>query len=433
MVIRKDKDNQLLKNTTYSLLGKVFAMLLLVLLDIVAARMLSVENYAEWVFFFSVLTMLFYAGWMGINSSAKVFVSKCNLITERNNCIRASFFLRITASIFFSLLIVIIMPNLARYLGYPTKYPGLKGLLQMAAILVFFNSLTEYFKEVFIGLQKYKSLFVITVCEYAGYLLFSFVLLLQISETSSIALGYALSGVCIFILGFIILKYNVHFDYNNTDKNYKEYIIPIIKYALPIALISLGGLILVEMDTFMLGLLSSKIEVATYSIAKNFCSKATHVNYALTVGTMTSFSILTNDNISAKKAQFQKIKKINFKITIAIAFIMLMLSTISIKLLYGDGYIQAGLTMRLLLPYYALYSISNFYSSFLDFAGKAKFRSICYLSIIILNLGLNWLLIPLYGARGAAIATDISLLPYTILVRIVALKQFEKFDTSLGS
>lgn len=424
----KLKKNLMAQNTLWSFTGKIVAMLFLVILDVIAARMLSVENYAEWVFFFSILTMLFYVGWMGINTSAKVYVSKCIETRERDNCIRASLMLRFVVSVIIAVLIMIIMPRVAGYLGYPYKYPELKTLLCIAAILVFFNSFTEYFKEIFIGLQEYKNLFMITACEYGGYFLFSIIMLLCNSTVQSIALGYAVSGICIFFIGFFLFRNKIGVRYINTDIHYKEYIAPVIKYALPIAVISFGGLILVEMDTFMLGLLSTKVEVANYSIAKSFCSKATHVNYALTVGTMTTFSVLTAENIKEKRKQFNKLNKINLLITFGISSVMLVFSTIAIVILYGEEYRSAGTIMCLLVPYYALYSISNFYSAFLDFRGKATFRSVCYISIIIINLVLNYLLIPIYGAKGAAIATDLSMVPYTVLVTIAAFKQFTKFQ-----
>lgn len=42
----------------------------------------------------------------------------------------------------------------------------------------------------------------------------------------------------------------------------------------------------------------------------------------------------------------------------------------------------------------------------------------CYLVTLFLNLVLNYFLIPPMGANGAAIATAVSLVPYTILVMI---------------
>ena len=107
---------------------------------------------------------------------------------------------------------------------------------------------------------------------------------------------------------------------------------------------------------------------------------------------------------------------------------MFLFSTIAVSVFYGIEYKMAGVVMRFLIPYYALYSISNFYGSFLDFRQQAKFRSICFISVIVINLTLNYLLIPIYGAEGAAIATDISLIPYTLAVTVCAFLEFYKME-----
>ena len=425
-------DKTTMTNTLWSFFGKIIAMIFLVLLDVIAARLLSVDGYAEWVFFFSILTMLFYIGWMGINTSAKVYVSKSANICDRNKRIQAALILRLIISFGICFLIFLIVPHFAEYLGYPLKYPELKTLLEMAAVLVFFNSFTELFKEICIGLEEYKYLFILTISEYAGYFIYSALILFACKKVHAIPIGYFISGICILILGYYILKNKIGFRKEKVDAYCRNYMKNIMKYALPIAVISFGGLILIEMDTFMLGLLSTKREVATYSIAKNLCSKATHVNYALTIGTMTSFSVLTVENISEKRKKFKKISILNWSITVAISAVMLVLSVIAITIVYGKEYQMAGNVMRLLVPYYVLYSVSNFYSTFLDFRGKAHFRSICYMSIIIINLVLNYVLIPVWGAKGAAIATDISLIPYTIAVIIGTVLEFRHQLKTIG-
>ena len=429
MRINKIKESNYFKNTSYSFVGKVVAMGFYMLLDIVCARMLDVEMYAEWVFFFSILTIMFYIGWLGINTSTKVFVSKQIGREKRGACISGAVVLRFIGSIFICILIFSIVFSVAPKLGYPDKYPDLLKLLLIAPIIVFFNSFCEFFKEIFMGIEEFKKLFFITIVEYGGYFIFSTILLMIFRSVESVAIGYVCSGIVIFLTGFFILKKALGKTLNiKAFRNYKEYINAIMKYAIPIAIIAVGGLVLIEMDTFMLGILSNKEQVATYGIAKNLCSKATHINYALTVGTMTSFSVLTIENIKQKKQKFLKISNLNILIATLVSSIFWVIGPLLIKLLYGENYRLAGDTLKFLIPYYILYSISNFFSTFLDFQGKAKFRSACYVSIIIINLILNCILIPMYGARGAAIATSVSLVPYTVMVIIGTVRIYMKFE-----
>lgn len=429
MRIRKIKESNFFKNTSYSFLGKVVAMVFYMLLDIVCARILDVEMYAEWVFFFSILTIMYYIGWLGINTSAKVFVSKQIEKEKKGACISAALVLRFVGSILICILILSVVSGVAPKFGYPDKYPNLLKLLVIAPAIVFFNSFCEFFKEIFMGMEEFKKIFFVTIVEYGGYFIFSSILLIIVRSVEGVAVGYVCSGIVVFLTGFFMLKKVFGETVNIRGvNNYRQYMKPIMKYAIPIAIIAVGGLILIEMDTFMLGILSNKEQVATYGIAKNLCSKATHINYALTVGSMTGFSVLTRENIKSKKQKFLKISNLNIIIAVLVSSIFFLIGPLFIKLLYGESYRLAGDTLRFLIPYYILYSISNFFSTFLDFQGKARFRSVCYVSIIIINLILNYILIPMYGARGAAIATSVSLIPYTIMVIIGTVRIYMKLE-----
>lgn len=419
-MFKKVFQSNILNGVSYTFLGKMAAMLLYMAFDIACARLLNPDKYAEWVFFYAVLTMMFYIGWCGINTSAKVFVSKGNDREEIGCIISASFLLRLIISIVISVLLVFIASPLADWLGYPNKYPDLYCLCIYAALLVFLNSFSEFFKEIFMGLGDFKKLCVLTILEFAGYFFWSLLFLLLFRRIEAVVIGYTCSGVIVFVLGVICLHRisSIGIFPRKADRSY-DVIKKVFKYAIPIAISSIGGMILVEMDTFMLGILSSKQQVANYGIAKNFCAKAAHINYALTVGSMTSFSVLTMENIKEKRSKLQKISNLNILISVVVAVAFLLLGTLVIVLMYGVEYQEAGRILKYLTPYYFIYSISTFFTVFLDFQGKAKAKSICYCTVPVLNLALNLLLIPKFGAIGAALATSLSLAPYTVLVVII--------------
>lgn len=412
----------ILKDTLYILGGKAVAMLLYMAFDISCARILKPEDYAEWVFYFAILTMMFYVGWCGINTSAKVFVSKESEMENINRVIRASFWLRLFVSFIIAVLITAIAYPLAKWLGYPERYPNLYSLCFFAGVLVFFNSISEFFKELFMGLGKFANLCFITILEYLGYFLFSLLFLLVLKKTKAAVLGYACSGV--FVLLFNVIYFQNLMGWSKPDqlKSYQPVMKAVFKYAIPIAVSSIGGMILVEMDTLMLGILSTKTQVASYGIAKSLCSKATHINYALAAGSMTSLSVLTSENIRDKRAKLHKTSSLNILIVILVAGIFLLAGSNLIEIMYGAMYMEAAKILKYLLPYYAMYSTSTFFGMFLDFQGKAKIKSVCYFSVVFLNLILNLVFIPKIGAIGAALATSVSLIPYTVLVIVITAK-----------
>lgn len=428
-MIRRLFQNKIFDNTLYTLSGKVAAMLLYMAFDITCARLLTPEKYAEWVFFYALLTMMFYIGWCGINTSAKVFVSKERDSGEAARIIRASFLLRLIVSIAVSVILILVAYPLAACLGYPDKYPSLYQLCILAGLLVFLNSFSEFFKGLFMGLDDFKRLCCTTILEFAGYFLWSLLFLLLFRRVEAAALGYICSGIGVFLFGTASLRrISTVGIFPKKNDSHRPIMKKIFKYAIPIAVSSIGGMILVEMDTFMLGILSSKTHVANYGIAKSLCSKAIHINYALAVGSMTSFSVLTAENIKRKQSQLKKINNLNMLIAVSVAGAFLLLGSTAIKLLYGVEYQAAGKILIYLLPYYIMYSVASFFGAFLDFQGEAKTRSICYCTIVILNLLLNFLLIPRFGGVGAAAATSLSIVPYTILTVIVTVRVMKRYE-----
>lgn len=401
-----------LKNISFSLVGKAIAMILWLCFDIIAVRMLSVKEYAEWAFFYSILTMCFYVGWFGINASTKVNISHEKPINLRNS-IYTSLIIRLVCSMILTAVMLAVMPRISYVLGYPHKYENLRTLFLILPFIVLFNSIAEYNKHLFIGLESFLFVFIVTVTEYTGFLIFGYIMLKIRNDNIGLALACLIGELFAAIVGIC----SIFSTYKVERKMVidKKLVINILKYSLPIAFLSLGGLILMEMDTFMLGIMSDAESISSYSIAKNICAKATHVNYALTVGVMTSFAII-EDEYYKKKKMFMKASIMNIITAVVVSICLFVFANIIIFILYGSKYPNSGSLIRTLTIYYVLYAVSNFYNSFLDFRNKAGIRCIFYLSVIIINIVLNYLWIPTYGAEGAAMATILSLVPYTIMV-----------------
>lgn len=421
----------MIKNVSYTLLAKIVAMVFYLATDIVVARMLNIDGYSEWTYFYSVATMLGYVTWFGINASVKVFVSKQNDEKERTECLRAGLILRLLISIFFAVLIMALSYPFAKVLGYPDKYANLDKLILMSGAMVFTSSFTEFFKETSIGLERYKDVLIITTIEFGLNFLFSFMGICIYHNPTAVAAGYIIAGILELIAGCMIYRQYIVIDKDIKSKLDTARITAlakkIMKYAIPLVIISFGGMVLIEMDTVMLGMLSSREQVSVYAVAKKLCQKATHINYALCTGTMTAFSVITYETIVEKRKKFNKLCGINILVAVTVSLGFIIAGPLAIKILYGSEYREAGDVIRLLTPYYILYSISNFYSLFLDFHNKATFRSLCYVLTLVINLILNWMLIPPMGANGAAIATAVSLIPYTVLVIIQTEKIFAKY------
>lgn len=410
---KKRRLNTMVTNSAYSLLSKAFTMVFFFVLDILCARILDADAYGEWAYFYAIITIVYSIVWFGINVSSKIFIAKSEP-SEQMKVFIAALRLRFFASILLTFIYVtaVLILNQLQVLDMQ-KYEHLTKLLLIGSGVVFLNSFSEFFKEIFVGLVDFKHLFVISFCEYGGYLLFGFLGLLIRKDVNGIILGFLASLIITVGIGFKVLFKRYHLNSVCVEK--KSIVLEsrkILKYAKYIALSGIGTILLTEVDTFMLGYFREGFDTAVYSIAKQLSSKAIHVNLALSTSMMPIFANITMANVRAKRIQFNKVMFCNLIVTSGITLCFVIFGSFLIELLYGEKYLYAVKVLYYLLPFYVISSFSKFLVLFLDYQNKAKIRSIVFGATILFDIILNAVLIPGYGAIGASVATDIALLPY---------------------
>ena len=417
-----------LQNISLSFFSKIIIMVFYFLSDILIARFLSVNDYAEWTYFYSIISIVFWISWFGLNISSKIFVSK-HMENEKDKAkyIIISEHLRFIITGIFFVAFLLMYNKVAIELGYPDKYHDLKFLLLIGAFMMVGSNLNEFYKELFLGLNLFKNIIVLAILEYGGYFLFSLIGILAFGNVYGIALGYTLALGFSSIVGYrYILK-----EYNKKIKIDKEEFIKktksILKYAMPILFMSFGGVIVLEMDTLMLGMLGDKSDIAFYSVAKKIVSKAVGFNDAFCAGIIVTFACITKENINQKLEDYKKITIGNIILTVGLALAMLILGPIAVNILYGEEYSYSGFLLIILVPYYILNALSHFWGSVMDFQQMALRRSIYFAIMILLNLILNFLLIPKYNSIGAVLATIFSTVPYALLSLLSNIAIFKRY------
>jgi len=414
-----------------SLSTKVIEALLYFLTDILAANLLSDSLYGEWCYFYTIITMIYLIGGFGINASTCVKVARTQDNTQRQKrVIMIGFKIRILVSISFAVLIGVLGLVFVDKFGYPQKYAELKGLFVGGTLLYVVYSVTDFFKNIYIGLEKMHYVLVISVIEYGGYLIFGGSALFFLNSIYGLEIGYIISLFASSIVGVVYMVKHICYtgekEYDLSEKSVitKE----ILGNAVSFLIASSGTLVFAEMDTFLLGTLSTAIEVGNYSIAKNIISKATHLNYAICVATMPAFAYLCSENFRERLKRLKKLVRVNLLVALIIVSAIFVFGPKAVTLFYGLEYIQSGVFMRVLLIYFLLYIIHLFLSMYIDYQGKVKQRSAVFLSSIIFNLFLDILWIPTMGGIGAAIATGVAMLPYDTYLVIAFYKSIHGYQ-----
>jgi len=215
-------------------------------------------------------------------------------------------------------------------------------------------------------------------------------------------------AIVFFVLSFILLEKT--FPIINTKVRGIDYSQELIGYSLPLAFFGMINSFLAWTDILVLGHFNSSADVGIYSIAHLAASMMLLVPFSL----LNIFLPIITEVYVTKKDEFKKIYFIVsrwiFLATFPVFLIMVLFSRQLLSILFGQEYGAGAVSLSILALGYLCYGLSQTSINTLNMVKKTK--SVLYISIItlFLNVLLNYLLIPLYGMNGSAIATTISFL-----------------------
>lgn len=206
----------------------------------------------------------------------------------------------------------------------------------------------------------------------------------------------------VFALGFFFwsgTKLHLHFQSINL-KEFKYY----IAQASPIVLMAIATQLYCRIDIIMVDAFRGKEQVALYSSAYKV------LDYLLTICNAVIIAIFPNlMKIAHDISKFKEFYKNLLKIVIAGLFPMAILVTIFassiMNSLYGESYQSAASTLQILMLAGCVSFLNSPSSTiFIAYKNQRSYLTATVLSLIVNILG-NYLLIPLYDYKGAAIAT----------------------------
>lgn len=211
-----------------------------------------------------------------------------------------------------------------------------------------------------------------------------------------IALAVTALFLCVGTFGGVSFK---------TDKNTWRF----VREALPMMFSTSMLILLGWMDTFVLGIYETQSNIGIY-------------NVALKIATFTTFALQAINSILAPKLAdsykkddknvFSKLirfsTKLNFIITIFLVVLILIFHRWLLGL-FGNEFIVGSTVLIVLCIGQLINSFSGSVGIILQMTGHQKIYQNIVLLALLLNIILNFVLIPIYGGFGAALATASSM------------------------
>ncbi len=162
-------------------------------------------------------------------------------------------------------------------------------------------------------------------------------------------------------------------------------------------------------DKFMLKhILNDEMEVGYYATAVAICSMWTFVLQAIIDSFYpTIMELHSTDYFKYKKRNIQ-LYTIVFYISLIASVGIMLLAKPGILILYGTSYLGAVTPLRIITWYTAFSYLGVARNAWMVCEGKQKYLKHLYVSAAILNVIINSILIPSFGAAGAAMASLIT-------------------------
>lgn len=379
--------------------------------------------FGQYVTALLVVEILSIVSRLGIDTSLVRFVSKyaqkgaVNLI---NQLYFKSVAIVTFAAIFFTLLLVFFSVEIAEFMNLEREYLVIVSFSFIPLVLFYMNV------QAIRGLKKMVSYsFLNNVAITFG--VFLFLVLFSVFTASEMLPIYAYVS-SVFIL--TMLSYFLWFNHKskvsvvNSDDDMPLSTNELLTTSFPLLLGQSMMIIMGKVDLFMLANMSSSDQVGIYNIALKLSMLSYMGLMAINSIAAPKFSeIYSSGDLDALKKIVQQSTKTIFWISLPVLTLLILFPEFILSM-FGEEFKIASFTLIILSVGKMVSAISGSVGTFLQMVGKQKvFQNILIFAAVV-NIVLNYFLIPSHGIGGAAIASATSGILWNVLMIIYIKRNF---------
>lgn len=227
------------------------------------------------------------------------------------------------------------------------------------------------------------------------------------------------------ILGDIILILTCKNDIKIDLKSYDGKLIKkLFRFGMPLVIASVIGWALNSMDKICLRYISNYEEIGYYNIAMKFANILLVLQSCFT----TAWVPIAYKWFEEKKNEkYYTIVSNGIALIMSSIFIIILMIKNIIPIVISSIYEKSIYIMPFLLFYPIMYTMSETTTLGIVFSKKSYFNILVSIVAISINMCFNLILIPKYGAKGAAIATGLSYIGFFWTRTMISRKLWYKF------
>lgn len=227
-----------------------------------------------------------------------------------------------------------------------------------------------------------------------------------------------LSGMTLFLLYRKSIKLKI-------SKFSFEYSKSLLKYGLPLAGVAIVGYLLNSIDNVFLKMFSTYEEIGYYSVAVRITGfLAVLQNIFGTFWAPVSYRWYHENK---PIYYYERVSKL-LAFAMSLLFCIILLFKNLVPILISQTYLSSVTVLPFLLFHPIMYTLGITTELGMQFKKKSYYSLYISIAALFINIVLNMLLVPLLGAKGAAMTTGISYIVFFLLKTIVSRQLWERFE-----
>lgn len=232
-----------------------------------------------------------------------------------------------------------------------------------------------------------------------------FFLLFLEKSFRSIVFGQSLAQIFFAVTLILVQQCTLTFRFSCVDKVDKSEIIRLLKFGTPLLISTIIGWLLNGTDKVMMRIFCGYRDIGLYAVALKISAVLALVQSSFTLFWVPVAHQWYNEKVA--DSRFTKVGRI-LSCFMAFVFLTILLSRDIVLLLFKPAYSQASLIVPFLLFTPIMHTVSEVTVMGIYFKEKTVWTLFVSFTTAVSNILLNLLLIPIFGAIGASIATGIS-------------------------
>ena len=382
---------------------------------IIAARYLGPSDYGMLTLGIVILKITTIFGLLGIHMSIGKFINHYLVkkqYGEAKGLLIASFSVTIFFSLFLSFLLYVFSGFIEQNI---LRIEGISAIIKIFSLGIPFSVITQLLYYYFFAFKKPGYAMISeSIFEKTANLLFLLFVIFISASVYFLSLGYILSLVVSSIVGIFLFRSKILPFFKKAIKPIFE-LRQLIYFSFPLMIAGVLGAALAWTDTIFIGIYRSSSDVGIYNAAYTIAASLMII--------WASFGEIFYPIISeqyAKKAKasisriFEAASRWIFIITLPIFIFILVFPTRTLSLVFGDSFLEADLSLSILILGYFVITISGLTDQGLRTFKRTKFIGISTFASFLMNILLN----------------SITIITFSI-IRIIVFKRILRFKFEL--